>query len=303
MARDVDLVVHPAALVNHVLPYRQLFGPNVVGTAEVIRLAISERIKPVTYLSTVAVAMGVPDFTEDGDIRTVSAHRPIGDTYANGYANSKWAGEVLLRQAHDLCGLPVSVFRSDLILAHSQFAGQVNIPDAFTRLVISLLLTGIAPRTFYADDGTGQRPRAHYDGLPADFVAEAITTIGATNSDGFHSYDVMNPHDDGISLDVIVDWLIDDGATITRVDDHAQWVTRFEGALRGLPEQQRQRSALALLDAYRVPEQPLRGAVAPTDVFRDAVKTHQVGPTHDIPHIDKALIRKYLTDLKQLALI
>ena len=62
--------MHPAALVNHVLPYGQLFGPNVVGTAEVIRLAISERIKPVTYLSTVAVAMGVPDFEEDGDIRT-----------------------------------------------------------------------------------------------------------------------------------------------------------------------------------------------------------------------------------------
>ena len=113
----------------------------------------------------------------------------------------------------------------------------------------------------------------------------------------------MNPHDDGISLDVIVDWLIDEGMAITRIDDHDEWVTRFEGALRGLPEQQRQRSALALLDAFRIPEQPLRGAVAPTDVFREAVKTHQVGATHDIPHIDVVLIRKYLTDLKQLALI
>jgi fatty acid CoA ligase FadD9 len=30
----------------------------------------------------------------------------IDDRYANGYANSKWAGEVLLREAHDLRGLP-----------------------------------------------------------------------------------------------------------------------------------------------------------------------------------------------------
>ena len=81
-------IVHPAALVNHILPYGQLFGPNVVGTAEVIRLAISERLKPVTYLSTVAVAMGVPDFLEDGDIREVSPRRPIDDGYANGYANA-----------------------------------------------------------------------------------------------------------------------------------------------------------------------------------------------------------------------
>ncbi|SCX00287.1 carboxylic acid reductase [Mycolicibacterium fluoranthenivorans] len=303
LTREVDLVVHPAALVNHVLPYGQLFGPNVVGTAEVIRLAITERLKPVTYLSTVAVAMTERDFIEDGDIRAVSPQRSLDDGYANGYANSKWAGEVLLREAHDLSGLPVSVFRSDLILAHSRFAGQVNIPDAFTRLVVSLVSTGLAPRTFYADDGSGERPRAHYDGLPADFVADAVTTIGGHSLHGFRSYDVMNPHDDGISLDVIVDWLIDAGIPITRVDDHAEWVARFEGALRALPEQQRQRSALALLDAYRQPEQPLLGALAPTAVFREAVRAAKIGPAQDIPHITVELIHKYLTDLRKLGVI
>nr|WP_029112059.1 carboxylic acid reductase [Mycobacterium sp. URHB0044] len=303
LARDVDLVVHPAALVNHLLPYGQLFGPNVVGTAEVIRLAISERMKPVTYLSTVSVAMGVPDFVEDGDVREVSAVRPIDDGYANGYGNSKWAGEVLLREAHDLCRLPVSVFRADMILAHSTFAGQLNVPDAFTRMLISLLSTGIAPRTFYADDGSSERPRAHYDGLPADFVAEAITTIGAAGLDGFVSYDVMNPHDDGVSLDVIVDWLIEEGASITRIDDHSEWISRFERALRSLPEQQRQRSALALLDAYRVPERPILGAIAPTEGFRAAVQDAKIGVAQDIPHVDKDLIRKYLVDLKGLGLV
>lgn len=148
LARDVDKIVHPAALVNHVLPYNQLFGPNVFGTAEVIRLALTTRIKPVTYLSTMAVAMTVPDFDEDGDIRTVSPTRHIDPGYANGYANSKWAGEVLLREAHDLCGLPVSVFRSDMILTHRRYSGQLNVTDAFTRMLLSLVLTGIAPRSF-----------------------------------------------------------------------------------------------------------------------------------------------------------
>lgn len=46
LAESVDLIAHVGALVNHVLPYEQLFGPNVVGTAEVIKLAISSRIKP-----------------------------------------------------------------------------------------------------------------------------------------------------------------------------------------------------------------------------------------------------------------
>jgi fatty acid CoA ligase FadD9 len=190
-----------------------------------------------------------------------------------------------------------------MILAHSLFIGQLNVPDAFTRLIISLLQTGIAPKSFYAGDGSGRRPRAHYDGLPADFVAEAITTIGAAHRKGFTSFDVMNPHDDGVSLDVIVDWLIEHGASITRIDDHAEWVTRFESALRGLPEPQRQRSALVLLDAYRVPETPLRGALAPTTVFRDAVQSANIGAAHDIPHIDTTLIGKYVTDLRTLGLV
>ncbi|TDZ45650.1 Carboxylic acid reductase [Mycobacteroides franklinii] len=79
-----------AALVNHVLPYSQLFGPNVVGTAEIIKLALTTTIKPVTYLSTVAVAISVDPkvFDEESDIRIISAVRPIDDGYANGYGNA-----------------------------------------------------------------------------------------------------------------------------------------------------------------------------------------------------------------------
>ncbi len=308
LTRSVDLIVHPAALVNHVLPYDQLFGPNVVGTAELIRLAITTRIKPVTYMSTVAVALSVDpaSFAEDGDIRTVSALRPVDDSYANGYANSKWAGEVLLREAHDLCGLPVAVFRSDMILAHSRYAGQLNVPDAFTRLIFSLLTTGIAPGSFYQTDPQGNRAVAHYDGLPADFVAEAVTTLGervAADTRAYRSFDVMNPHDDGISLDVFVDWLIAAGNDVRRIDDYDEWLDRFTTALRALPDKQRQHSVLPLLDAYRKPETPLRGAPAPTDVFRGAVRAAKIGAGEDIPHLSAALIDKYVADLRLLGLV
>jgi fatty acid CoA ligase FadD9 len=305
LAQNVDQVVHPAALVNHVLPYGQLFGPNVVGTAEVIRLAITATIKRVTYLSTVAVAMTVSpkDFREDGDIRSISAVRPIEDTYANGYANSKWGGEVLLREAHDLCDLPVAVFRSDMILAHTRYVGQLNVPDMFTRLIFSLITTGIAPRSFYELDAGGNPARAHYDGLPADFVAEAVTTLGAQTRDGYRSFDVMNPYDDGVSLDTFVDWLIAAGHKILRIEDYEDWLARFETALTALPEKQRQHSVLPLLHAYRKPEAPVRGAIAPTEVFHAAVREAKVGADHDIPHLSAALIDKYGKDLQQLGLL
>ena len=69
--------------------------------------------------------------------------------YANGYGNSKWAGEVLLREAHDLCGLPVAVFRSGMIMADPRFTGQLNLSDMVTRMIYSVMLTGVAPGSFY----------------------------------------------------------------------------------------------------------------------------------------------------------
>lgn len=306
LAKDVDLIVHSGALVNHVLPYSQLFGPNVAGTAEIIKLAISERLKPVTYLSTVGIADQIPvtEFEEDSDVRVMSAERQINDGYANGYGNSKWAGEVLLREAHDLAGLPVRVFRSDMILAHSDYHGQLNVTDVFTRSIQSLLLTGVAPASFYELNADGNRQRAHYDGVPGDFTAASITAIGGVNViDGYRSFDVFNPHHDGVSMDTFVDWLIDAGYKIARIDDYDQWLARFELALKGLPEQQRQHSVLPLLKMYEKPQPAIDGSALPTAEFSRAVHKAKVGDSGEIPHVTKELILKYASDIQLLGLV
>jgi fatty acid CoA ligase FadD9 len=305
LADTVDLIVDPAALVNHVLPYSQLFGPNVVGTAELIRIALTTRIKRFVYVSTVGVGDGIEPgtFVEEADIRQMSPTRKIADNYANGYGNSKWAGEVLLREAHDLSGLPVAVFRCDMIMADTSYAGQLNVPDMFTRMMLSLAATGIAPYSFYELDADGKRQRAHFDGLPVEFIADAISTLGVDVVAGFETYHVMNPHDDGISMNTYVDWLIEAGYQIALVPDYAAWLTRFETALRGLPDKQRQASLLPLLHNYQRPEHPINGSLAPADHFRAAVQDHKIGPEKDIPHVSAPVIVKYLTDLELLGLL
>ncbi|WP_430334790.1 carboxylic acid reductase [Rhodococcus sp. ACT016] len=305
LADSTDLIVHCAALVNHVLPYSQLFGPNVVGTAEIVRLALTTRLKPVNYISTVAVAAlpGGGSMGEDEDVRQASPLRPLDDSYANGYATSKWAGEVLLRDAHDLCGLPVAVFRSDMILAHTRYAGQLNVPDMFTRLLLSIVATGIAPRSFYRLDADGNRQRAHYDGLPADFTAEAVTTLGAAATSGYHTFNVLNTHDDDISLDRFVDWLIESGHHIERIDDYDEWLDRFRTAVAALPDEQRQHSVLPLLDAYASPAPPTSGTPMSTERFRAAVRSAGIGDTSDVPHVTAPLIDKYIADLRGLNLL
>jgi fatty acid CoA ligase FadD9 len=297
--------VHPAALVNHVLPYNQLFGPNVVGTAELIRLALTSRLKAFNFVSTVAAATrgGEACVDEDADIRIASPRRQVDRNYASGYGTSKWAGEVLLREAHDLCGLPVAVFRSDMILAHRRYVGQLNVPDMFTRLIFSLLASGVAPASFYETGSDGRRARAHYDGLPVDFTAEAIAALGAEAASGFRTYHVVNPHDDGVSLDQFVDWLVDAGHPIQRIDDHGAWFVRFEAALRALPEAQRQHSSLALLHAFMRPALAEHGSRVPAHRFRADVRALGVGTSGDIPHLTTELIRKVVADLRQLQLV
>jgi len=305
LADTVDLIIDPAALVNHVLPYRELFGPNVLGTAELIRLALTTKMKPYTYVSTGGIAdqIGSSVFVEDADIRQMSPIRKLDDSYANGYGTSKWAGEVLLREAHEAVGLPVAVFRCDMILVDTKYHGQLNLPDMFTRLMFSLVTTGLAPESFYELDSTGRRQSAHYDGLPVDFIAEAVCVLGGQLVQGHETYHVMNPHEDGIGLDEYVDWLIDAGHDVRRVADFGEWYGHFERALRALPDRQRDNSILPLIHAYRDPQKPVKGSVAPAGRFRAAVNAARIGSAGDIPHVTPSIIEKYITNLQVLGLL
>ena len=311
LADTVDLIVDSAALVTAVLPYNELFGPNVAGTAELIRLALTTKLTPYIYVSSANVGDQIERsvFTEDADIRVISPTRAIDGSFGNGYGTSKWAGEVLLREANDLCGLSVAVFRCDMVLVDTTYAGQLNESDLFSRMVLSLVATGIAPGSLYRLDAADNRQRAHFDGLPVGFVAEAIATLGAQVVDGFETYHVMNPHDDGIGFDEYVDWLIEAGYPIQRIDDFGEWLEQFETALRALPDRQRQYSVLEVLQLllrhspHVQPAEPVCGSLAPTDRFRAAVQEAKIGPDNDIPHVSAPIIIKYVTELQLLGLL
>ncbi|MFI5953227.1 thioester reductase domain-containing protein [Cryptosporangium sp. NPDC051539] len=288
LALDVDRIVHPAALVNHVLGYGDLFGPNVAGTARLVELALAGRRKHFDFVSSMAVTAlldGRPD--EDTPLR---AEVELTERYTAGYAASKWGAEQLLLSAHARYALPVSIFRGDMILPHRVHRKQVNVPDVFVRLLTSLIATGIAPSSFYRP-GSGP---AHYDGLPVDFVAASIVEVGRLPREGAETFHVVNSHwDDGISLDTIADWIDAAGYPLRRVAPYGEWLRRFEDALRHLPEDQRSRSSLAVIDSLRT---PARAGVTAGSARFDA----SAGP---IPHLTQELLTSWLADLHQLGLV
>ena len=300
LAEQIDRIVHPGALVNHVLRYEDLFGPNVIGTAELVTLALNSRIKPIDFVSSMAV---VPYLDKSGSVdegTPLAAAIEIKDRYGAHYGASKWAAESALHSAHARFGLPVTIFRGDMMLPHRHYRRQVNAPDVFVRLIQSLVFTGLAPQSFYAtSDET--RPRAHYDGLPVDFIASAIVAVAASCAGGLETFHVVNPHeDDGISLDTVVEWISATGYPLLRLDSYAEWLRRFESALKSLPHDQRQRSSLSVIDSLRRPATPQPRPIG-CDRFVDAVR--RAGPEPEIPHLSAEFIAKCIGDLVQLDLI
>jgi fatty acid CoA ligase FadD9 len=299
---EVDSIVHNGALVNHAFSYPQLFGPNVLGTVELMRLAIRRRIKALGFVSTVGVAGGLgrgEPIREDEDARSLWQERPIDSGYAVGYATSKWACEVLLRELADRLAVPVDIFRCSMILPHREFLGQVNVSDFLTRLLLGVVLTGLAPRSFYVGDAS----RAHFDGLPVDFVAESIASIASTPRPGIATYHVVNARwDDGVSLDRLVDWVASAGYPVTRVDDHAAWFAAFRERLLALPPELQHRSPLPILYQWARPI-PVDGE-ALFDARRLRARLGEIAERAvEIPRVDERFVHAYLEDLVALGLI
>ena len=243
-------------------------------------------------------------FTEDADVRVISPTRTVDDSYANGYANSKWAGEVLLREAHDLCSLPVAVFRCDMILVDTKYAGHLNVPDMFTRMMLSHVATGIAPRLVLRDrqgrqEATSALRRAAR-GLHRRGDIHPRPTGGGRVRDLPRHEPARRRH-----RTRRICRLADRSRLLhpARIPDYAAWLQRFETAMRALPDRQRQHSLLPLLHNYQRPAKPINGSMAPTDRFRSAVQKAKIGADKDIPHVSSPVIIKYITNLQLLDLL
>lgn len=55
LAHAIDTIYHNGAFVNWIYPYQRLKPTNVLGTQEVLRLASQAKVKPVHFISTLAV--------------------------------------------------------------------------------------------------------------------------------------------------------------------------------------------------------------------------------------------------------
>jgi fatty acid CoA ligase FadD9 len=295
LGKQVDCIVHNAAVVDHVLGYRELFAPNVLGTVEIVRFALAGQRKVVNYVSTIATQR------RDGRGSTREQATP-----AAGYTATKAASESLLKELHDRFDVPVRIYRPSYIMAHSKAPGQINPQDTLTRLLHGIVTTSLAPGSFYGE-GRSAKGGA-YDGLPVDTIARSIAALslaGQIDRPGYVEYNIVNPHGD-VGLDDIAAWVKSAGFSVQRVDDYGAWYKAFKRRLGSLNRQQRQQSLLPLLHTW---ERPRAGAQANHDMAayrRDMARNLQAEgtqPPTDAPRITEQFIHKCLKDMQLIGLI
>ncbi|HGJ5898872.1 thioester reductase domain-containing protein [Arsenophonus apicola] len=296
LSQTIDHIFHAGALVNHVLPYQHLFETNVLGTAELIKLALVNQLKHFVFISSVIVAIPSDNnkpLNEDDNICDAIPYQEIYNQYSNGYAISKWASEILLHEAYNRFKLPVTIFRPSMILAHRQYATELNIIDVFNRLLLSIVNTKIAPKSFYQ---SYSNLSPHYNGLAVDFVVSSIIKLSKNNDNQQLTFNMVNPQNDKVSLDTIIDWLINSGINIKKIDDYEEWYQQFKLAMQKLPNNLKQYSMLPVIRKLKQPEKITSNFWLLPNKFSSAV-----GNT--IPAITPSLISKYISDFKALNLL
>src|SRR5918993_823073 len=264
LARGVDLIFHPGAVVNLVYPYSELKAPNVGGTREVLRLACRHGAKPVHHVSTNGIfPPGMGHCDEDTDLVD------LADARGDGYGRSKWVAEKLVREAEER-GLPVHVYRPGNVSGHSE-TGASNPRDLLGGIIVESLRLRRAPEM------EGWRMEM----TPVDFVADAILHIASDPTAQGGTYHLADP--DPPPAEEVYDLLEEGGYPLERLP-YEEWLQKIDAA----PPQE------------GTPGEIVGGAASATEELREDntykdSNTRRIlgddGPTR--PDIDVALMETY----------
>jgi amino acid adenylation domain-containing protein/thioester reductase-like protein len=209
LAREVEVVIHAGAVVNLVYPYEALAPANVGGTREVLRLACRHGARPVHFVSTNGI------FPPDGSVWREDADLDaLADAREDGYGQSKWVAEKLVREAAGR-GLPVRVYRPGNISGHS-VTGASNPRDFLGALIAESLRIGSAPEI------EGWRMEM----TPVDFVAATICHLAAEPEARGWVFHLTDP--DPPPASEVFSWLEEPGYRLERLT-YSEWLeTRRE---------------------------------------------------------------------------
>jgi thioester reductase-like protein len=166
LAATIGTVVHCAADIDFVKPYRDLRAVNVEAVRAILEFAATAAAKRVVHVSSISV-LEAPE--KRG--RSLGESEPLANpvALANGYAQSKWAAEAMIMGARKR-GFDITICRAPWLLDPLDVTqGRA---DGFIRSFIAgCLQMGHAP------DST-----MSLNLMPVDFVGKAIAVLASRDA-------------------------------------------------------------------------------------------------------------------------
>ncbi|MBF0101013.1 MAG: thioester reductase domain-containing protein [Desulfobacterales bacterium] len=180
LADKIDRIYHSGAFVNFMFPYSVLKAANVLGTQEIIRLSALYRLKPLHFVSSVAVFFSQTHF--DKKIVNETDIPNLDESFKGGYKQSKWVAEQLLMDAQKR-GLPSAIYRPVRILGSSKTGILKLNDDSLCHLLKACIEIGKYPTldtlmTF----------------VPVDYVSQAIVQLSLQKKSINKAFHLTHPN-------------------------------------------------------------------------------------------------------------
>ncbi|MEA5514995.1 thioester reductase domain-containing protein [Nodularia sp. UHCC 0506] len=204
LASNIDVIYHSAALLNYVYPYSALKTANVLGTQEVLRLACQTKVKPLHYVSSVAI---FESSVYAGHLVEEQDDFNHWEGIHLGYSQTKWVAEKLVKVARDR-GLPVTIHRPPLISGDSK-TGICNTHDFINLMTKGCLQMGSFPDVDYMLDMS-----------PVDYVSKSVVYLSRQKESIGKAFHLQHPQP--ISLKDLVEWVRSFGYPVEMIP-YEQW--------------------------------------------------------------------------------
>ncbi|WP_375498713.1 amino acid adenylation domain-containing protein [uncultured Nostoc sp.] len=222
LALQIDAIYHSAAQVNFAKPYSVIKESNVLGTQEVLRLACMGKIKPMHYISTIAVFGAISHFTgqkvvyEDDNIESCQDYVALD----LGYSQTKWVAENLVWVAKSR-RIPVSIFRTGFLMGHSK-TGVAHTKDSYVpRIIKGCIQLGSYPELIDQKEEL----------IPVDYAARAIVHLSKKQESLGKAFHIVPPPDQNIGLIELFEFICSYGYQLKKLP-YTQWKDQLIASFR-----------------------------------------------------------------------
>jgi len=183
LAQEIDTIFHSGAWVNFVYPYQHLKAANVDSVETVLRLAVSDKPRPIQvhFISTLGVIMSHGYPRDESVYETDQLAHCEG--LLNGYEQSKYVGDKMVWKALKERGIPANIYRPGMVSGLSD-SGIYHKLDEF---LPSFLKGCIQLKSWPLVDTT-------WEIVPIDYVSKAIVYIALNPKNLNKAYFSLHPH-------------------------------------------------------------------------------------------------------------